>query len=342
MQNSSFGDTEQLVLCHDRDTGMHAVIAIDDTTLGPGLGGVRWKSYPTDEAAVAECRRLASTMTLKHAAAGLPYGGAKAVINEQLTSSADRVAILHAFGRFVARLGGSFVPAADMGTSVEDLRCVAEVADDVACDQEDPGPWTALGVWAGIRAALELEGVAIAGARVVVQGAGHVGSALSALLARDGARVLVADVDHDRAGQVAAAVGGDVVDVDAAIVTECEVLAPCAIARVVNASSLDELRCRVIAGAANDVLDDRAHAETLARRGIVYVPDFVVNAGGVVHIHALRMGWDAERLRTEVEAIGRRVKAVLMEASADDSTPLHAAEVLAHRRLSAVRRGSSG
>lgn len=325
--------TEQVAICNDRATGMRAVIAIDDTTLGPGLGGVRWMPYPDQQAAVAEARRLARGMTLKNALAGIPYGGAKAVILRD-DDGADRTAVMHAFGRFVKRLGGAYVPGVDMGTTIEDLAEVGRVAPDVSCDHEDPSPWTALGVFAGIRAAVAcLDHPDLKGVRVAVQGAGHVGSALAGLLAVAGADVVVADVDDRRAERLATEVGGRRISTEEVLTFECDVLAPCATARVIDHASLRRLSCRVIAGAANDVLADRSCAAELAARDITYVPDFLLNAGGVVQIHALRSHWSTEQLRWAVLGIGDRAGHVLERAAASGNLPVEVAEDLASERL---------
>ncbi len=323
-----------LHVCRDPSAGLRAVIAIDDTTLGPALGGVRWKAYASEDDAVAECRRLAAGMTLKNAAADLPYGGGKSVILDD-GAPVDRRAVLQAFGRCVAALHGTYIPGVDMGTTIEDLAVIGTVAPDVACSTEDPSPWTALGTWAAIRSAVRHAGggETLAGVTIAVQGAGHVGASLAGLLARDGADVIVADVDTDRAQHVAASVGGRAVPAATIITTRCDVLAPCAVARVISASTLATLRCRIVAGAANDMLADRGLADALAAQGITYVPDFIANAGGVVHIHALRSGWDEDRLRAEVLKIGGRVTEVLSAAGAAGTTPLAAAETLARRRI---------
>jgi leucine dehydrogenase len=326
----SFGvwDVEQLVLCRDDETGLRAVIAIDDTTLGPAVGGVRYRAYPSDGAAIRECCRLAAAMTLKNAAAELPYGGAKSVILHD-GAVVDRSALMHRFGEFVARTGGAYIPGVDMGTTVEDLAMMGAAGADVACSDEDPSPWTALGVAAAIRAAVEhVDGrTDVEGVRVLVQGAGHVGAVLARELAGAGAEILVADVDEARAGALAAELGGTVVAPNAVVDTRCDVFAPCAVARVVNAETVDRLRCRIVAGAANDTLADRACADALAARGITYVPDFVANAGGVIHIHALREGHDEDRLRADVLRIGDRVAEVL----SDGGLPLAVAEARARR-----------
>ena len=216
MDHSRWGmdETEQLTRCHDLASGLRAVIAIDDTTLGPGLGGVRWQAYPDEQAAEDEARRLARVMTLKNACADLPYGGAKSVLVKDRPVESDRQGALahrpdqlRAFGRFVDRLGGAYIPGVDMGTSVKDLAVIGKVAGEVSCDHEDPSPWTALGVFAGIEAALSVCGIELAGAHVVVQGAGHVGADLARRLAVAGCRVSVADVDPTRAAAVAGDVG---------------------------------------------------------------------------------------------------------------------------------------
>jgi leucine dehydrogenase len=327
------GGTEQLVLCRDRATGMRAVIAVDDTTLGPALGGVRYVQYPSEVAAVAEVRRLARGMTLKNACADIPYGGGKSVILRE-DGHGPREQVMEAFGRFVDRLGGAYVPGVDMGTGIEDLALIGKVAPDVSCDHVDPSPYTALGVLASIEAAAAVAGFdGLAGLKVLVQGAGHVGHALARFLAERSARVLVADVDADRAAAVAKETGGAVVPVDAVMVTPCDVLAPCATARVVNDTTVDALPCRILAGAANDVLAHRQLDHRLAARGILYVPDFVANAGGVVQIHAVRAGWDEAATEAAVLRIGERVASMLRRASAEGCTPLEVAERVASERI---------
>jgi leucine dehydrogenase len=330
--------SEQLVLCSDDEVGLRAVIAIDDTTLGPGLGGVRLRSYPSDEAAVAECRRLAAAMTRKNAVAELPFGGAKSVILAP-SDGFDRVALMRRFGAFVARTNGAYLPGVDMGTTPADLALMAAVGAEVSCDDEDPSPWTALGVAAAVHAAVaHVDGRAeLDRIRVLVQGAGHVGEPLARLLAANGAHVLIADVDRERAHALAAELGGDAVAPEAALATPCDVFAPCAVARVVSARTAGRLACRIVAGAANDTLADDRCARLLAARGIAYVPDYVANAGGVLHIHARREGWDDARLRAAVLEIGERVRDVLEEARAAGTTPLDAAEARAARRLAAAR-----
>jgi leucine dehydrogenase len=335
--------SEQLMLCRDDALGLRAAIAVNDTTLGPGLGGVRCVRYPSDTAAITEAQRLAAAMTLKNAFAGLPYGGGKAVI-EAPGRDVDRHALMQRFGEFVIRTGGAYLPGVDMGTSVGDLQAMADIGADVSCNEEDPSPWTAIGVAAAVRAAIEHvdQRQGIEGARVLIQGAGHVGAALARDLADDGAEIIVADINSDRAAAVAAEVHGRTVPADAALYTECDVLSPCSVAKVVTPATVGQLRCRMLVGAANDTLSDAGCAKLLAERDITYVPDFVSNAGGVIHIHALRADYSEKRLRAEVLQIGARTREVLESASGSGQTPLRIASERVRRILTDARSAADG
>ncbi len=223
--------------------------------------------YPSDAAAITEAQRLAAAMTLKNAFAGLPYGGGKSVI-EAPARDVDRRALMQRFGEFVIRTGGAYLPGVDMGTSVGDLQAMADIGADVSCNDEDPSPWTAIGVAAAVRAAIEhvdrREG--IEGARVLIQGAGHVGAALARDLAADGAQIIVADINAERAASVAAEVHGRTVAAEAVLTTECDVFSPCSVAKVVTPETVGGLRCRMLVGAANDTLSDAGCADLLAER----------------------------------------------------------------------------
>ncbi|MDE3130494.1 MAG: Glu/Leu/Phe/Val dehydrogenase [Acidobacteriota bacterium] len=345
MEEGSFDhwQCEQLVLCHDDALGLRAVIAIDDTTLGPALGGVRCLGYPSDIAAITEAQRLAAAMTLKNAFAGLPFGGGKSVILAP-ARELNRRALMQRFGEFVIRTGGAYLPGVDMGTSVADLQAMADIGADVSCNDEDPSPWTALGVAASIRAVIAHvdRREDIAGARVMIQGAWHVGAALARDLAADGATVIVADIDGQRAAAVAAEVGATTVAAEAVLETECDVFAPCSVAKVITPETIAGLRCRMISGAANDTLNDDRCAELLAQRDITYVPDFISNAGGVIHIHSLRVHLGEERLRSDVLRIGARTREVLETAAGTGETPLRVATARARRILADARAAADG
>lgn len=329
---------EQVITGHDRATGLRAVIAIDDTTLGPGFGGVRWRPYASTAAAVSEAQRLAQAMTLKHALAELPYGGAKSVILADgplpADGSPERRALMEAFGRFVSRTAGAYVPGVDMGTTLGDMQTIREGGARAFCADVDPGPFTASGAYAAMRAAVRHTlGSGMDGVRVVVQGAGHVGAHLARYAAADGAVVSLADVDGARAQSVAEEVGGSVVDPAQAPFVDCDVFAPCAVARVVTADSVADLRCRIVSGAANDTLDTPQVADLLRERGVVFVPDFVANAGGVIQVHADEVGWSRAELDAALERIGGRVGELLAEADEQEITPVAAALARAARVL---------
>ena len=334
--------TEQVITCRDDSVGLRAVIAIDDTTLGPGFGGVRWRHYASTADAVAEAQRLAQAMTLKHALAGLPYGGGKSVVIADgplpADGSPERHALMKRYGEFIARTSGTYVPGVDMGTTIGDMQAIRDAGATAFCADVDPGPYTATGVYASMRAAVRHElDRDMKGVRVVVQGAGHVGAALAGYAAADGAEVMIADVDQDRAAQVAQEVRGQVLAPDAVITTEADVFAPCAVARVLTADNVDDLRVRIVCGAANDTLDTPEVADLLAARGIIYVPDFIANGGGVIQVHGGEVGWSEDELQERLAGIGDVVTTVLDDAQAHDRTPMASALQIAEDRLSAAR-----
>lgn len=335
--------TERLLICSDPRVGLRAVIAIDDTTLGPGFGGVRMRAYPSLGPALDEAQRLAAAMTLKNALAGIPYGGAKSVILTE-PGEVDRVALMHRYGQFVAELSGVYLPGVDMGTSPEDMRLMAEAGADTSCADEDPSPWTARGVFAAISSAVRFRfgAESPAGLRVLVQGVGHVGASLARQLAQAGALVAVSDIDTARAEALAVELGAVSVPPEEVVGYECEVFAPCAIARVASQQTVPLLRCAVIAGAANDTLDDVGTADQLADAGILYVPDFVANSGGVRFVHQARSGGTRADTEASVAQIGDQVSTILTTAHADGSTPLAAAHDLARQVLAQGQRSGAG
>ncbi|GAB48855.1 Glu/Leu/Phe/Val dehydrogenase dimerization domain-containing protein [Mobilicoccus pelagius] len=330
--------SHQVITVSDPDAGLRAVIALDDLTLGPGFGGVRMRPYPTPAAAIEEAQRLARAMTFKHALAELPYGGAKSVIvadGRGLEGDARR-RLFEAFGDAVARTNGRYIPGVDMATTLADMSVVRERGATVYCADADPSPWTARGVYAAMRAAVRgvLDSPDLSGVRVAVQGVGAVGGELARLVAADGGELVLADVDANRAETLAAELGGRAVPTSEIATTECDVFAPAAIARVVTADVVPQLRCRLVAGAANDTLDGPDIDAALLARGITFVPDYVANAGGVIHEHARAMGWTDERLAEAVDAIGDRVLDLVAEAGPGGSL-VDAAERRGRARLAA-------
>lgn len=330
---------EQVVFCSDAASGLRAIIAIHDTTLGPALGGVRMRPYASELEALEDCLRLARGMTYKAAAAGVDLGGGKSVIVAD-PDAPGKETLLRAHGRFIRTLGGRYIPGIDVGTSQADMETIAREGARVSCIGRDPSYYTALGVFEALRA-----GVAeafgdpdLSGKVVAVQGTGHVGAHLARQLAAAGARLLVADTLPGRAERVAAEVGAEVVAADAIVGADCDVLAPCALGGVIDDDALGRLRCRVVAGAANNVLAAPRHAAALAERGIAYVPDYVANSGGLIFLEEDLAGHDDERLERRVRGVGERVREVFARAARNGITPDVAADRLAEERLTAMRR----
>ncbi|MEO3809564.1 Glu/Leu/Phe/Val dehydrogenase dimerization domain-containing protein [Sphaerisporangium sp. B11E5] len=328
-----FEQFEQVVTRNDPDTGLDAIIAVHSTARGPALGGVRLKTYPDHAAALDDCLRLARAMTRKTAAAGLWLGGAKSVI---VCDPKDKTPeLLRAHGRFIQSLGGRYVPGIDIGTGAEDMRLIGTEADVVTCTEGDPSYLTALGAYAGIVAAFEhVYGTGdMSGHTAVVQGVGHVGHHLARMLTKSSATVMISDVVESRARALADEIGAVVLDPAEAIATPCHVLAPCALGEVVNPGTMDDLRCGILAGVANNVLSDDALAVPLAERGVTFVPDFILSAGGITFLDEQLRGGDEDSAVPRVLEIGDRVTSILTEADAAGVTPLEAATALAEDRL---------
>jgi leucine dehydrogenase len=345
----AFDGHEQVSFFYDRDSGLKAIIAVHDTTLGPALGGCRMWPYATEADAVIDVLRLAKGMTYKAAMADLPYGGGKAVIIGD-PGTAKSAALFRALGRAIDTLGGRYYTGEDVGTGPLDMDHAAEATRYVLGSTRgggsgDPSPVTACGVWLGIRTAVrhQLQRTDLAGVRVAIQGLGHVGYNLAQLLARDGARLIVADLDPARAEQAADELAAEIVDSAAIRGADCDVLAPCALGGVLNDDTIPRLACRIVAGAANNQLLEDRHGTALHARGILYAPDYVINAGGLINIaQELRPGgYDRARALAQVEAIGTTL-AEVFERAARAGLPAHeVADRVARERIMAARRRRS-
>mgnify|MGYP006288726267 CR=1 FL=1 len=342
----SFDGHERVCYASDAASGLRAIIAIHDTTLGPAVGGCRIFPYASDEQALDDVLRLSRGMTLKSALAGLPLGGGKSVIIAD--PHRDRsVALLRAMGRFLDDLGGRYIAAEDSGTSVEDLRIMAGVTPHVSgIDRSehggDPSPSTARGVYTAIRAALayRLGTPEVRGIRVAVQGLGHVGFRLARLLREAGAHVFASDVDARRAARAEAELGVVVVPAAEILQLDVDVLAPCALGGALNAATIPTLRAGIVAGAANNQLHDAEDAARLADRGILYCPDFLINAGGIIDVHYQHSGRDRAALPAHLDAIGGRLREVLSRADTDRRPTSVVAEELALQIVRAGRQGA--
>jgi len=334
---------EQVVLVADDRTGLRAIIAIHSTALGPALGGVRFWQYASESDALRDALRLSEAMTLKAAAAGLDQGGGKVVVMVDPARPRGE-ATLRALGRAIHELGGRYIAAEDVGASEQDMNWIAletpwvtgvSVRDG---GSGDPSPTTAIGVEAGIRAVLaELTGdPSPAGRRIAVQGTGHVGANVVGLLVAAGADVVVADLFPEGPAALARDLGVTVVDHEQILFEECDVLSPCALGAVFTPDTIPRLRCRAIAGAANNQLGTIEDGDALHARGIVYAADFIVSAGGIINIAGEFGGYDAERQRERTRGIEQTVGRVLALARDRDLSPARAAEALARERIAAL------
>ncbi len=335
---------ETVVHCYDRATGMRAIIALHDTTLGPALGGTRFRRYASDEEALTDVLRLSKGMTYKNASAGLDLGGGKAVLlGDPLTDRSTE--LLEAYGRAVNRLGGAYLTAEDVGTTQADMDVLKRVTPHVtgaSGGSGDPSPATAWGVFHAVRATLAFLGddaERLEGRHVVVVGVGKVGGALVGHLVEAGARVTVSDIDAVRVTDVAKRFGVAIVGPELAHRVPCDVLSPCALGAGLNARTIPELACRAVAGAANNQLAEATDAARLAEAGVLYAPDFVVNAGGVINIaeELVPGGYDPDRARVAVERIAGNLTGVLEVARDEAITTEAAAERVAERRIEAAR-----
>jgi glutamate dehydrogenase/leucine dehydrogenase len=332
-------DYEEVVFRRDGRSGLRAIVSIHSTVLGPALGGVRFRPYASEDEALEDVLRLSKAMTYKAAVAGIDYGGGKAVIVGD-PHAPDRHEVLAAFARCVDSLGGRYLAAEDVGTTQADMDVIATITPHVTgttAGSGDPSPPTALGVFCAITAVAESRwgSADLTGRHVVVQGVGKVGRALTRHLLDAGCRVTVADVDPMA---IAALEGVDVVDPGHVHAVPCDVFSPCALGGVLSPRTIPELACAAVVGSANNQLADDACADLLARRGVLYVPDYVAGAGGIVNIAEEPKGYDRARAEVAVRRIHGTVLAVLAAADRDAVTPLVAAARLAEARLNAAER----
>jgi leucine dehydrogenase len=351
---------EEVATWLDRETGLRAIIAIHDTTLGPGLGGTRLRRYDSSAEALLDVLRLSEGMTYKAAVAGLPLGGAKAVILADGKEESDapvRAARFRAFGRFVESLGGRYITAEDVGTNPQDMteirgetRHVAGIPRE-AGGSGDPSPSTAYGVVCGMRALVEesLGRLSLEGVRVAVQGLGHVGMSLAEQLLRDhGATVIAADVRPTIVEAARERFSGErrfsLVPADEIHLQECDVFSPCAFGAGINPVTIPQLRCRIVAGAANNQLADEDRDATLLReRGILYAVDYVINAGGLIHVMSeleAKGGWseeDAARAKAQASLIYDTLKRLLALSREEGISPHAAARQMADERIQTAR-----
>jgi leucine dehydrogenase len=340
-------DHEQLVVRGGERSGLYTIVAIHSTALGPALGGVRMWHYPETIEGARDALRLAAGMTLKASAAGLDLGGGKGVIcapADGLEADRRRDALLD-FADLVESLGGSYITAEDVGISPADLVTIAQVSEHVTGlpadhgGSGDPSPFTAIGVEAAIRACVRARfgDDDLRGRSVCVVGLGHVGTRLAERLAEAGCELVASDVVAAKR-ELAERLGARWCEPGEATLAQCDVLAPCALGGAISADNVDRLRCEIVCGSANNQLADGSLAGALARRGILYAPDFIANAGGLIHVYREIKGYSEERAVALARGIEQTMSRVLASARERGATPLEAAHALARERLDAALR----
>ncbi|MBV4529948.1 amino acid dehydrogenase [Pseudomonas sp. SWRI107] len=328
--------TQSLHLFTDPPTGLKAVVVIHSEQLGPALGGCRYLPYADDESAMADAIHLAQGMSYKAALAGLALGGGKAVIVRNAHVE-NRAALFEAFGRFVDSLQGRFITAVDSGTSTLDMDCIAQSTQHVTSTTAsgDPSPHAAMGVFAGIRATAmaRLGSDNLEGLRVAVQGLGNVGYALAEQLHAAGAELLVSDLDQGKVRVAVEQLNAKPFAHEALASTPCDIFAPCGVGPVLNGQSVMQLRCAAVAGSANYQLTHLQVADQLERRGILYAPDYVINAGGLIYVALTHRGADHGTITAHLAGISSRLTEVFAHAQAEKRSPARVAQTLAERLL---------
>jgi len=343
---AALGDEfEEVVFFHDRPSRLRAIVAIHSTQLGPALGGTRFFPYRSEEDAMRDVLRLARGMTFKAAAAGLDLGGGKAVIigdPHRLRSEE----LFRAYGRFLDTLQGRYITAEDVGTTGEDMDMVRRETRSVVGvspamgGSGDPSPVTAWGVYQGLIACAEevWKDSSLAGRRVAVQGVGKVGYWLVKHLHEAGAEVTVADVDVDAVARSVREFDVETADPDKIHAVECDIFAPCALGGIIRDDTLPELKCRIVAGSANNQLEREEHGEALQEMGVLYAPDYVINSGGLINVADELRGYDRERAMNKVEGIYRTLREVFLVARERGISTAQAADAVAQARIDRVGR----
>lgn len=335
------GEHEEVIFCRNKSTGLRAIIAIHNTVLGPALGGLRMWNYASEEEALVDVLRLSRGMTYKAAASGLNLGGGKAVIIGD-PKSVKSEGLFRTFGTYVNALQGRYITAEDVGTTVEDMEYIFMETPYVTGISRslggsgDPSPYTAYGVFMGMKAALEvkLKTSSFKGVRVAIQGVGHVGSHLIEYLLKAGAEVVVGDISQERIKTMKDQFPSiNVVDPKDILQQECEIIAPCAMGGVINDKVLPKLKCQIVAGAANNQLENTKHGRELHERGILYAPDYLINSGGLINVFVELEGYSFERAKNKTKMVYTNTANVFRLAEQKSISPHEAAVEIADNRI---------
>lgn len=341
-------DYEQLVFCQDKNSGLKAIIAIHDTTLGPALGGTRMWTYANEEAAIIDALRLARGMTYKAACAGLNLGGGKTVIIGDPRKDKSEE-LFRAFGRYIQGLNGRYITAEDVGTTVADMDLIHTETEFVTGvspafgSSGNPSPVTAYGVYRGMKAAAyEAFGSdSLQGKTIAVQGVGNVAYNLCRYLHEEGANLIVTDINPDNVNRAVQDFGAKAVGVDQIYGVECDIFSPCALGAIINDETIPLLKAKVIAGAANNQLKEEHHGDTITEMGFIYAPDYVINAGGLINVADELLGYNRERALKKVETIYDNILKVFEIAKRDGIPTYKAADRMAEERIESVKRSRS-
>ena len=334
---------EQVVFCRNDEVGLRAIIGLHDTTLGPGLGGCRLYPYGSEEEALKDVLRLSRGMTYKAAVAGIDLGGGKSVIIGDPSIKSEE--LFRAFSRFVQSLGGRYITAEDMNTTVEDMNNIRRETEWVTGKAEhlggsgDPSPVTAWGTYHGIRATLEIVygSPDPRGRKIAIQGCGNVGYHLARYLAKDGAELYYTDISPTRVQRCVEKFGGTAVDGDDWYGLDVDVLAPCAVGGIINAQTIPLIKAPIIAGGANNQLDDEVEdSKRLAEKGITYAPDYVINAGGLINVWCELKSYPRQQAMDQATNIFNTVKSVINKAKAEGISTIEASNRLAEERINKV------
>lgn len=328
---------EEIVMCSDPSVGYKGILAVHSTKLGPALGGTRFWQYATDEEAITDALRLSRGMTYKNAVAGLHLGGGKSIIIGD-NKTKDREKIFRAHGRFVESLGGRYITAEDVGTSTKDMSYVQMETTHVAGlagKSGDPSPVTAHGVFRAVQASANRKwgSDSLEGKTVAIQGCGSVGTYLAKELHAAGAKLIVSDIDSAKAARVAQLTGARIVEGDAIFTADADIFSPCALGGIINDTTIPKLKVEIVAGGANNQLLEERHGDALQAKGILYAPDYVANAGGVINVYGEVVGWDEQRALDKAEDIYDTILKVFDIAEAKRIPTYEAADRLAELRL---------
>jgi len=344
-QEISTTNHEQVVFCNDNETGLKAIIGIHNTVLGPALGGCRIWNYASEAEALNDVLRLSRGMTYKNAISGLNLGGGKAVIIGD-SRTIKSTALIQRFARFVNDLGGKYITAEDVGVNTGDIETMFGITPHVSGKPQhlggggDPSVFTAYGVFLGMKAAAKkaFGTDSLAGKRIAVQGVGHVGSILLDHLKKEGAVLFVSDFFEDKAIAAAAKFGATLVGLDEIYDLDIDIYAPCALGATLNTDTISRLKCVVVAGAANNQLKDEVvHGNQLKNKGIIYAPDFLINAGGVINVYQEVIGYDEKAAYTSVEKIFDFTTNIINLAEKEGITTHQAALQTAEARIAAAK-----